>query len=386
MSDAGKGPLHGVTVLDLTRVVSGPYCTMLLADLGARVIKVEQPGTGDDTRRLPPLQPDGSSAFYEAVNRGKESIALDLKAPADRAIFERLLERADVLVDNFRPGVMGRLGYAADTLAERFPALVQASVTGFGQTGPDKGRQAYDLIIQAMGGIMSMTGGEGGPPARVGTSLVDIGSGMFTAIGILGALYDRVSSGKGRRVDVAMLDSIVAMLEHALMRTQLGIPVLRTGARFPTTAPADSFRTADGWYVITATRQSVFEGLMDALGLSHLRTDPRFAASADRLANNAALKAEIEAVLTTRDTAHWDQVMLAANVPSGPLRSVDDLLTDPQLHHRNMLRPSGEPGGILYPGNPVKISGMDDPQIGPAAPRLDSDRARILAEFGIADG
>jgi CoA:oxalate CoA-transferase len=374
-----SAPLHGITVIDLTRVLSGPFCTMVLADLGARVIKIEQPGTGDDSRGLPPFK-DGASTFFEACNRGKESIALDLKHPGDRVIFERLLDRADVLVDNFRPGVMDRLGYGSDSLAARWPSLIQASISGFGQTGPDRGRQAYDLIIQAMGGIMSMTGSEGGPPARVGTSLVDIGSGMFAAIGILASLVDRARGG--RRVDVAMLDTQVAMLEHALMRAQLGIPVERTGARFPTTAPADAFRTRDGWLVIAATRQPAFQALMKVLDLAHLCADPRFAEGAERVKHNAALKDIIEGVLTTQDTAHWDALLVAASVPCGPLRTVHDLLDDPQLHARQMLRPSG---GILYAGNPVKISGMADPATAPAAPALDSDRTRILDELGLSD-
>jgi CoA:oxalate CoA-transferase len=388
-----SGPLHGVLVIDLTRVLSGPFCTLMLADLGARVIKIEQPGTGDDSRGLPPFK-DGNSTFYAAANRGKESIALDLKLPEDRKIFELLLQRADILVDNFRPGVMARLGYAPDIITARWPALVHGSVSGFGQTGPDRGRPAYDLIIQAMGGIMHLTGGEGGPPARVGTSLVDLGAGMFACIGILAALADKRATGRGRHVDVAMLDSQVAMLEHALMRAQLGLKIERTGARFPTTAPADAFRTRDGYLVIAATRQTMFEKMARAIGLPDLVHTAAYAAQADRVANQAALKADIEAMLITDDTAAWDAKLLAAGVPCGALRTIDDLLVDPQLHHRNMLRLSCEVGageaaesdGIRYAGNPIKMSGMDDPPTGRLPPKLDQDRARILAELGLTDG
>jgi CoA:oxalate CoA-transferase len=382
------GPLHGVMVIDLTRVLSGPFCTQILADLGARVIKIEQPGTGDDSRGLPPFK-DGESTFYAAANRGKESIALDLKQPEDRRIFEKLLDRGDILVDNFRPGVMARLGYAPETIGERWPALVHGSISGFGQTGPDRGRPAYDLIIQGMAGIMHLTGGEGGPPARVGTSLVDLGAGMFACIGILAALADRRVTGRGRHVDVAMQDSQVAMLEHALMRAQLGMKIERTGARFPTTAPADAFRTRDGFLVIAATRQKVFEKMAEAIGLPHLPRMAEYLTQADRVANQAALKAEIEAVLITEDTSVWDARLLAVGVPCGALRTIDDLLVDPQLQHRNMLRYCGdaaETDGIRYAGNPIKISGMNDPVRAAMPPRLDEDRAKILAELGIADG
>ena len=384
-----KGPLDGVTVVDLTRVLSGPFCTLMLADLGARVIKIEQPGVGDDSRGLPPFSEDGGSTFFAAANRGKESIALDLKQPADRVIFEALLDRADILVDNFRPGVMDRMGYAADTIAARWPALVHGSISGFGQTGPDRGRPAYDLIIQGMSGIMHLTGGEGGPPARVGTSLIDLGSGMFACIGILAALSEQRRTGKGRRVDVAMQDSQVAMLEHALMRSQLGISTARTGARFPTTAPADAFRTRDGFLVIAATRQIMFRKMCDAIGLPDLPAHPLFAGLADRVTNQVALKAAIEAVLTTDDTAVWDANLLAVGVPCGALRTIEDLLENEQLRERNMLRYSGDEAvsdGIRYAGNPIKVSGMADPERGIMPPALDADRAKILAELGLDHG
>jgi CoA:oxalate CoA-transferase len=240
-----------------------------------------------------------------------------------------------------------------------------------------------------MSGIMHLTGAEGGPPARVGTSLIDVGSGMFACIGILAALAEQRVTGIGRTVDVAMLDSQVAMLEHALMRAQLGMKIERTGSRFSTTAPADAFRTRDGYLMIAATRQPMFEKLVDVLGLSGLATDSLFATGPARLENQAALKEKIEAVLMTADTAVWDAKLLAVGLPCGPLRSVDDLLVNPQLHSRNMLRFSGEPDvsdGIRYAGNPVKMSGMDDPPVAKLAPKLDQDRARILAELGLSDG
>ena len=210
------GPLAGLLVVDLTRVLAGPFCTMVLADLGARVIKVEAPG-GDDARRIGPFV-DGESAYFTSLNRGKQSIALDLKHAADRTVFEKLLARADVLCENFRPGVMDRLGYGWETLHERHPRIVLASTSGFGQTGPYAGRPAYDIVVQAMGGVMSLTGHPGSPPTRVGSSLGDITAGLFTAVGIQAALLERERSGSGRRVDVSMLDAQVATLENAIGR------------------------------------------------------------------------------------------------------------------------------------------------------------------------
>jgi CoA:oxalate CoA-transferase len=371
-----SGPLSGVTILDLTRVLSGPYCTMMLADLGARIIKVEPPG-GDDSRHFQP-QANGSSAYFKAFNRGKESIALDLNAPTGRAVFERLLAAADVLVENFRPGVLNKLGYGATVLAERWPSLILASLSGFGQTGPDRGRMAYDLLIQAMGGVMSLTGEEGGGPARVGTSLVDIGSGMFLCAGILAALYERRGGAPARHVEVAMLDSQVAMLEHALMRAQAGDPPRRLGARFPTASPVDAYRTADGAIVLACPMPRHFAAAAQVLGHPEWAADPRFADNTARVAHQEALKALIEAAMTQHPTAHWDAAFSAAGVPCGPVREMADLLADPQLMAREMLLPMA---GMRVAGNPMKLSGLPAPDAG-SAPALDQHRAALLAEFG----
>jgi len=214
---AMPGPLSDLTVIDLSRVLAGPYATMVLADLGARVIKVERPDGGDDARAYGPFI-NGHSAYFASINRGKQSIALDLKSPQDRVIFEALLEKADVLIDNYRPGVMARLGYGWEGLAARYPRLIHAATSGFGQTGPDSQKAAYDMVVQAMGGIMSVTGHPGGPPTRVGTSVGDITAGLFTVIGIMAALHDRDRTGKGQFVDVAMLDGQIAILENAIAR------------------------------------------------------------------------------------------------------------------------------------------------------------------------
>jgi CoA:oxalate CoA-transferase len=375
---AARGPLHGITVVDLSRVLSGPYCSMVLADLGARVIKIEPPGEGDDSRRFAPFA-DGQSAYFAAFNRGKESLSLDLKRAQDRATFERLLDRADVLLDNYRPGVLARLGFPRETVASRWPSLVHASISGFGQDGPYAMRTAYDLIVQAMGGMMSLNGNEGAGPARVGTSIVDVATGLFAAIGILAALAARGHGGAdGCAIDVAMLDCQVALLEHALLRAQLGDPPQRTGARFPTVAPSDAFRTADGWVVIGAVTEAQWQALLRALGLEALRTEPRYATMAQRVANQAALKAAIEAITATQPGAHWDAVLGAAGVPCGPVRTMDDLLRDPQLAWRGMLV---DAAGVKAAGSPIRISGYPGPTATAPAPALDQDRERLLAEF-----
>ncbi|MBL9052734.1 MAG: CoA transferase, partial [Tabrizicola sp.] len=239
-------PLSGVTILDLTHVLAGPFCTKGLQDLGAKVIKVERPGTGDDTRAFPPFL-HGESAYFAALNAGKQSIALDLRAEGDRAIFGRLLARADVLVENYRPGAMARLGYGWESLHPRYPRLIYAAVSGFGQTGPDAGQPAYDIVVQARGGVMSITGETGGPPVRVGASIGDIVAGMYLAQGILAALFDRERTGLGAMIDVAMLDAQLAIQEHAVaMATVTGKAPGPTGARHPTITPFATYRAQDG--------------------------------------------------------------------------------------------------------------------------------------------
>jgi CoA:oxalate CoA-transferase len=251
-------PLDGVTVLDLTHVLAGPFASLTLRDLGARVIKVERPGTGDDTRTFPPFK-DGESAYFAAINHGKKSIALDLKADGDRAIFEALLSRADIVLENYRPGVMEKLGYGWEALHARYPALIYGAVSGFGHTGPDAERPAYDMVVQARGGVMSITGEKDREPVRVGASIGDIVAGMFLVQGVLAALLDREKTGLGRKVDVAMLDSQLAILEHAVaITTVTGTPPAPAGARHPSITPFETFHAADGLFVIAAGNDALF--------------------------------------------------------------------------------------------------------------------------------
>jgi CoA:oxalate CoA-transferase len=376
------GPLAGILVVDLTRVLAGPFCTMLLADLGARVIKVEPP-CGDDARRIGPFV-SGRSAYFISLNRGKESISLDLKAEAERAIFEKLVARADVLVENFRPGVMERLGYGWEALHRRFPRLVVASTSGFGQTGPYAARPAYDIVVQAMGGIMSLTGHPGAPPTRVGTSTGDITAGLFTAVGIQAALLDRQRSGRGRWVDVAMLDCQVATLENAIARTQAtGEAPGPLGSRHPSIAPFEALATRDGFVVVAAGNDALFERLCAEVGRPGLARDPRFLSNPDRTAHVDDLKLLLEEALASRDTEAWLVAFEAAGIPCAPLNDVAGVLADPQVAARKMLVEVEDPtaGRLRLAGNPVKLSGFADPPTREAAPDLDQHRARILAEL-----
>jgi CoA:oxalate CoA-transferase len=346
------GPLRGILVVDLTRVLAGPFCTMVLSDLGARVIKVEAPGRGDDARRIGPFV-GGRSAYFMSLNRGKESIALDLRDDADRR------------------------------------GLVLASTSGFGQTGPYAGRPAYDIVVQAMGGIMSLTGHPGGPPTRVGSSVGDITAGLFTAIGVLAALHERGRGGCGTRVDVAMLDAQVATLENAVARyVATGEVPGPLGSRHPSIAPFEALATKRGHVVIAAGNDALFAKLCQALGRPELARDARFTSNEARTQNVDELTPLLEAALASRSAAEWREILEGVGVPCGPVNDVAALLDDPQVAARNMVVPIDDPaaGGMKVAGNPIKLSGFDDPATRGAVPEIDADRERILSEFDPAGG
>lgn len=377
------GALNGITVLDLTRVLAGPFCTMLLAELGARVIKIEAPPAGDDSRQFGPFLKK-ESAYFLSLNRGKESLVLNLKDPGDRAVFLRLAERADVLVENFRPGAMDRLGLGWEQLHARHPRLIYAALSGFGQTGPRAAQPAYDLVIQAMGGIMSLTGQPGAPPTRVGSSIGDIAAGLYASVGINAALYHRERTGQGMLVDVAMLDCQVAMLENALARLAVeGEPPGPIGARHPSITPFDAFRASDGWLVICAGNDRLFAEMAKVLGRPELAGDPRFVDNPSRTQNHEALKAEIEAALAGRPTEHWLGALQGEGVPCGPVNDVAQVVAEPQVAARNMLvsMPVGGGDKIKVAGNPIKLSAFPDPPERPPAPELDDQREAILKEL-----
>ena len=377
------GPLSGITVVDLSRVLAGPYCTMVLADLGARIIKVEAPGAGDDSRAYGPFV-NGRSAYFMSLNRGKESIALDLKAEADRATFDGLLDQADVLVENYRAGTMDRLGFGWDVLHQHHPRLIYAAVSGFGRTGPYASRAAYDIIVQAMGGVMSLTGHPDTPPVRVGSSIGDIVAALFLSTGINAALYHRSLTGEGTLIDVAMLDAQVAILENAIARyaTTGSVPG-PLGARHPSITPFDAFAAADGYLVIAAGNDLLFRRLCSVLERPDLADNPLFGSNDLRTRHQAALKDELEAALRLQSVDQWLRALEATGIPSGPINTVDRVMSDPQVIARNMVVSTDDPvaGVLALAGNPLKFSAFPDPAIRPPAPELDADREQILGSL-----
>jgi CoA:oxalate CoA-transferase len=382
---AQQGPLSGITIIDLSRILAGPYCTLLLAELGARVIKVEPPGQGDDARQYGPFR-NGKSAYFVSVNRGKESIALDLKSPDGREIFERLLDKADALVENFRPGTMEKLGYGWENLHRRYPRLIYAAASGFGHSGPYSHYPAYDMVVQGLGGIMSITGHPGMPLTRVGTSVGDLAGGLYTAVALNAALLHRERTCEATKVDVALFDCQLALLENAIMRyTTTGEIPGPMGARHPSITPFEAFATRDGNLIIAAGNDGLFVKLAHALGCADLAENPLFKTNALRNEHQESLKAEIESILRREDTGHWIAVLEAAGVPCGPVNNIAQALAHPQTEARNMLVSVDDPvtGTLNLAGNPIKLSAFADPPTRSPAPDLDADREKILRELGL---
>jgi CoA:oxalate CoA-transferase len=380
-----KGPLSGITVVDLSRILAGPYCTMLMAELGARVIKVEPPPRGDDAREYGPFV-EGRSAYFMSINRGKESISLDLKKPEDRTVLDKLLEKADVVVENFRPGTMEKLGYGWEQLHARYPRLIYAAASGFGHTGPYSKHPAYDMVVQGLGGIMSITGQPGGEPTRVGMSIGDIGAGLYTAVAVNAALLHRERTGEATKVDIAMFDCQLALCENALVRyTTTGQIAGPLGAKHPSITPFEAYPTADGHLIIAAGNDSLYAKACQALGRADLATDPRFASNELRSRNSAALHDQIAGELGKHPTKHWIAVLEKAGVPCGPINNIAQALEHPQVPVRNMLVETTDPvvGKVKVAGNPMKLSAFEDPATRPPAPEFDGDRARILKELGL---
>jgi CoA:oxalate CoA-transferase len=380
MSD---GPLKGLLVLDLTRVLVGPYCTMVLSDLGARVIKVEAPEVGDDSRSFGPFIED-QSAYFMSLNRGKESIALNLKNTEDKKIFEKILAKADILVENFKPGTLEKWGYGWNDLKDTYPKLIYASASGFGQTGPMNTLPAYDMVVQGMGGLMSVTGQPNSEPTRVGTSIGDITAGLFTAIGINAALYDRQKTGKGMQIDVSMLDCQIAILENAIARyLSKGEIPKPMGSRHPSIAPFEAFKTKNSYIIIAAGNDKLFDGMCQTLGIAECVQDQRFKDNNPRNKHINDLKIIIEDKLKHKTTEEWVKLFTDKSIPCGPINNIKEAVENPQIQFRNMIVSAEHDkiGTFKMAGNPIKMSTYKDEKTRVDIPNLDQHRAKLLKEF-----
>jgi formyl-CoA transferase/CoA:oxalate CoA-transferase len=371
-------PLDGVTVLDLTRVLSGPYCTMLLGDMGARVIKIEHPGRGDDTRHWGPPFVAGESAYFLSINRNKESVTLDFKTADGRAALDRLIAKADVLIENFRPGTLARLGLDYASLAAAHPRLIYCAISGFGQHGPRSKEPGYDAVMQAEGGLMSITGAADGPPYRLGVAIGDIVTGMFAAQGVSMALFARERTGRGQLVDIAMLDSVAALLSYqAAIYFITGAAPGRMGNRHPTIVPYQTFSASDGDFVLAVGNDDQWRTFCRVAGVAF---DERFATNRQRVEAHAELEPAIAAVLRAHPRAYWIARLKEAGVPCGSVRDLHEVFTDPQLAARDMIAgvDHATVGALRLLGVPIKLS--DTPgAVRSAPPRLGEHTDAVLA-------
>ena len=352
-------PLDGVRVLDLTRVVSGPYCTMLLGDLGAEVIKIERPGVGDDTRAFGPPFQGGEAAYFLSINRNKKSVTLDLKQPGAIEVMWRLIDRSDVLVENFRPGTMDRLGFGYDTVARRRPKMIYCSISGFGDTGPERDRAGYDVIIQGEAGIMDLTGDKGGPPQKVGTSIADLVSGLTASQGILAALLAQRQTGKGEQVRVSMYEAVAAMLTfNASIYFATGISPTRRGNAHATIVPYETFQSADGWLNLGVANDDLWQRFCRAAGEPDLGRDPRFLKAPDRVRHRDDLVPLVAAIMKRHPRDAWLEMLDEAGVPCGAIRDVGEVCDGATLALRGMIAEMAHPTAGVVKGvkNPVGLS------------------------------
>ena len=378
--------LDGITVLDLTRVLSGPYCTMMLADMGARVIKVEQPGKGDDTRGWGPPFQNGESAYFLSINRNKESVTLNLKHPEGRRVLDALIEKSDVLVENFRPGTLEKMGLGYESLSKQRPDLVYCSISGFGQTGPRRREPGYDAVMQGEGGLMSITGSNDGPSYRLGVAIADIASGMFSAYGIAVALLARHRTGRGQFVDVGMLDAVTALLTYQAgiyFATETAPP--RLGNRHPTIVPYETLEAADGDLVVAVGNDQLWKTFCGVLELESLANDSRFQTNKDRVSAHAELRPLLVERLKTRPAAEWLVKLKDAGVPCGGVRDLDQLFSDPQIIERAMVVALDHPaaGLIRQLGVPIKL-GETPGAVRTPPPLLGEHTEAILKELGMS--
>lgn len=377
------GPLHGIRVLDLSRVLAGPYAAMMLGDMGADVIKIEQPGEGDETRGWGPPWAGGESAYYLSANRNKRGITLNLKSEAGRQVLLDLVRKSDILIDNFKRGTLERMGLDDATLWEVNPRLIHGSISGFGPTGPYADYAGYDFVVQGMSGIMSITGEPGGEPMKVGVAIVDVTAGLFLVNGVLAALYARDELGRGQRVDVSLLESALAWLANAGSNYLVsGNPPGRYGNAHPNITPYQSFAASDGPIALAVANQRQFRRFCELAGKPELADDPRFVDNSTRLAHRNELVTEVQALVATRTKGEWLALLNANAVPAGPINTIPEAFADPQVVALGVVRTVPHPtaGEVRLVGPPVRLS--DTPaDVRSAPPLLGEDTADVLREL-----
>jgi crotonobetainyl-CoA:carnitine CoA-transferase CaiB-like acyl-CoA transferase len=380
-------PLDDLFVVDLSRILSGPVCTMLLADMGAEVIKVEPPPQGDDSRQWGPPFIGGISTYFLSVNRNKKSLGLNLKTAEGRRILWRLIERADVLIENFRPGVLDKLGFGYEAVAKANSRAIYCSISGFGHTGPYRDRPGYDVIAQGESGMMDLTGYPDGPPAKLGASLADVVAGLYACNGICLALLARHKTGTGQHVDVSLLDGMVSTLTyHALIYLSTGRSPKRAGTRHPSIVPYESFQANDGFVNIAVTNQKQWENFCAVMGFPEIAADPRFESMKARLANYGDLRPMIERVVSKMTRAQVIAAMSEVGIPAGPINTVSEILEDPQMHAREMVRDliHAEYGPLKVLGIPIKLSGTPG-LVENAPPKFGEHNKEVLRGFGFSE-
>jgi CoA:oxalate CoA-transferase len=354
-------PLAGIRVLDLSRVLAGPFCTMNLADLGAEVIKIEMPGRGDDSRGYAPRIPNShDSGYYYSVNRGKRSVTLDLRKPEGAELLCELARHADVIVENFSPGTMERFNVGYARLRAANPCVILCSISGFGQTGPMASAPAYDIVAQALGGTMSITGAPGGEPMRCGVSIGDLAAALYAIVAVLAALRARDTTGAGQHLDIAMLDCQVAWLEDALARfSATGRVPGPIGSRHPSITPFQPFRASDGYFVAGCGNEAIWQRFCEAIEAADLKSDPRFATNTDRTANQAELDSILARYFASNTRSHWLTRLQQSNVPCAPIATVDEVAANSHLRQRQMILHADHPDfdGLIVPGSPLKTTG-----------------------------
>lgn len=380
--------LDGIKILDFSRALAGPYCTMLLADMGAEVIKVEAPGAGDDSRAWGPPFVEGESAYFLSVNRNKKSISLNLKSKDARNIISRMIEKADVLVETNRPGAMERLGLDYESVKKINPKIIYCSISGFGQTGPYRERPGFDQVLQGMGGIMGITGEPGGAPVKVGVAVTDIATGMFAAIGILTALYYRQRTGEGQMVDASMLDGQVSWLTYQAGRylTSGDVPE-KIGSGHPLIVPYQAFKAKDAYINIAVGNDNLWQKFCEATGLQDIVSDPKFATNAQRVKNRSEVVGVISPVIAAKTMDEWLDILEKAGIPCGPIYTIDRIFSDPQVIARDMLVELEHPkcGKIKVTGAPIKFS-TTPAEVKNPPPTLGQHNEEVLKELGFSSG